>query len=62
MDTESFIVHVKTDLFTKILYKMLKRYLTLHILKQTDNYLKEKIKKMVELLKDELGGQIINEF
>ena len=33
MDTDSFIVHVKTEIFTKILQKMLKEDLTLQILK-----------------------------
>ena len=40
MDTDSFIFHVKTDL-------------TLQILKQKDRRLKEKIKKVIELMKDE---------
>ena len=40
---------------------MLKKDLTLQILKQTDRCLKEKIKKVIELMKDELGGQIKKE-
>ena len=32
MDTDSFIVHVKTDVFTKTLQKMLKQDLKLQIL------------------------------
>ena len=29
MDTDSFIVYIKTDIFTKILHKMLKQHLAL---------------------------------
>ena len=45
MDTDSFIVHVKQMIFTKTLPKMLKKVLTLQIMKQTDRCLKEKRKK-----------------
>ena len=45
MNTDSFIVHAKTDDVYKILQKMLKQDMSLQILKQTDHYLKEKIKK-----------------
>ena len=45
MNTDSFIVHAKTDDIYKILQKMLKQDMSLQILKQTDHYLKEKIKK-----------------
>ena len=55
MDTDSFIVHVKTDdiykdigeeiIFTKSLQRMLKQDLKLQILKETGHCLKEKIKK-----------------
>ena len=48
-------------IFTKILQKMLKQDLTLQILKQADHYLKEKIKKVIALMKDELGGKIMKE-
>ena len=41
---------------------MLQQDLTLQILKQTDHYLKEEIKKVVRLMKDELGDQIIKQF
>ena len=40
---------------------MLKQDLTLQILKQADHYLKEKIKKVIALMKDELGGKIMKE-
>ena len=47
-------------IFTKILQKMLEQDLTLYILKQTGHYIKEK--KVIVLMKDELGEQIMNEF
>ena len=40
---------------------MLKQDLTLQILKQADHYLKEKIKKVIALMKDELGGKVMKE-
>ena len=45
MDRDRFIVYAKQMIFTKILQKMLKKYLPLQIMKQADQYLKEKIKK-----------------
>ena len=41
---------------------MLKQDLTLQILKQTGHYLQEKITKVIALMKDQLGGQIMKEF
>ena len=43
IDTGSFIIHVKTEIFTKILQKMWKQDLTLQIMKQIDRCLWEKI-------------------
>ena len=45
MDTDSFIVHVKTEDIIKLLQKMLKQGLTLQIMNQADHCLKEKTKK-----------------
>ena len=45
MDTDSFIVYTKTDIFIKILQKMLKLDLMLQIINQTEHCLKEKIKE-----------------
>ena len=41
---------------------MLKQDLILHVLKETDHFLKEKNKKVIELMKDKLDGQIMKEF
>ena len=55
MDTDSFIVHVKTDdIYTDIEFTSnLELYLPLP---------KGKNKKVIALMKDELGGQIMKEF
>ena len=45
MDTESFILHVKTDEIYRYMQQMLKQDLTHQIFNQTEHYLKEKIKK-----------------
>ena len=44
MDTDSFIVHVKTEDIYKNVAKMLKKDLALQILNQTDQFLEEKNK------------------
>ena len=62
MDTESFIVHVKTEDIYKHIAKMLKKDLALQILNQTDQFLEEKNKKVTGLMKGELGRQIMNKF
>ena len=45
-----------------MLQKMLKQKLTLQITKQTDHCLTKKFKKVIELMKDELGEKIMKEF
>ena len=45
MDTDSFIMNIKTNDFIKILLVTLKIGLMLQIMKQTDRYQQEKIKK-----------------
>ena len=62
MDTDSFIVHVKTEDICKHIAKMLRKDLALQILNQTDQFLEEKNKKVTGLMKGELGRQIMNKF
>ena len=54
-------------IFTKIFHKILKQDLTLQIMNQNviplrDHCLKEKIKKLIESMKDELDGKIMTKF
>ena len=58
---------LKQKIFMKILKMMLKKDLTHQIvsaapLNPIDHHLQEKIKKMIGLMKDELGGKIITKF
>ena len=55
MDTDSFILHVTTKDIFKDIAGIETRF-------DRDHCLKEKIKKAIELMKDELGGQITKEF
>ena len=41
---------------------MLKLDLILYIMNQMEHFLKEKIKKVIRSMKDELGGKIITKF
>ena len=54
MDTD--IVYIKTDI-TKMLQKMLELNLILQVMNQIDHYQKQKRKKVIGLIKDELGGK-----
>ena len=54
MDTD--IVYIKTDII-KMLQKMLELNLILQVMNQIDHYQKQKRKKVIGLIKDELGGK-----
>ena len=62
MDTGSFFVHVKTDdIYKDIAEDVQTKFDTSHF--EIDGPSpKEKNKKVIELMKDELGGQIMKEF
>ena len=62
MDTDSFIVHVKTDdIYKDIAEDVETRFDTSNF--EIDRPLpKEKNKKVIRLTEDELGGQIMNKF
>ena len=62
IDTDSFIAMYKQKIFTKILLQMLKQGQTLQIIRQIHPCLWEKIKKVIGLMNDELGGQIVKKF
>ena len=62
MDTYSFKVNIKTNHIYVELQKMFKQDLILQIMKQIDHYLKDKIRKVVGLMKDELGGKLMAKF
>ena len=59
MDTD--IVYIKTDI-TKMLQKMLELNLILQVMNQIDHYQKQKRKKVIGLIKDELGGKKYDKF
>ena len=48
MDTDSFIMHIKTKDFFKILLMMLKKDLIHQIIKSIDHYPQERIKKRLD--------------
>ena len=55
------VVYIKM-LFIKTLQNKWKEDLILQTMNQIDHYPKEKSKKVIGLVKDILGGKIINEF
>ena len=62
MDTDSFIVYIKAEDIYAEISKILKQDLILQIMSQTDHYLKGKNKKVIGLIKDELGEKTMKDF
>ena len=61
MDTDSFIIYIKTKDFYKDLKMMLRKDLMHQIMMSVDHYPQEKNKKVIGLMKNELGGKIMTE-
>ena len=61
MDTDSFIIYIKSEDSTKVLQMMSKKDMIHQIMKLIDHYQKEWIKKS-DWIKDKLGVKIITEF
>ena len=55
MDTDSFIINVKTEDFYEDIADDVEKDLIHQIMKSIDHYLKEREKKVIGLMKDKLG-------
>ena len=64
MDTDSFIIHIKTEDFHKDIANDVEKWFHLSNYDENDKRLLPigKNKKVIGLFKDELGGKIMNEF
>ena len=64
MDTDSFIIHIKTEDFYEDIANDVEKWFDLSNYDENDKRLLPigKNKKVIGLFKDELGGKIMNEF
>ena len=62
MDTDSFIIHVKTDYVYKDIAEDIETRFDISNLEKDRPLSKGKYKKVIELMGDKLGGQIMKEF
>ena len=62
MDTDSFVVHVKTDDIYKDIAEDVETRFDTSNLELDRPLLKGRNKKVIGLMKDELGGQVMKEF
>ena len=62
MDTDSFVMNIKTEVFINILQIMLKKRFDMSNYECDGPLPTRKSKKVIGLMKDELGGKIMTEF
>ena len=62
MDTDSFIIHVKTDYIYKDIAEDIETRFDISNFEKDRPLSKGKYKKVIELMGDKLGGQIMKEF
>ena len=60
MDTDSFIIHTKTEDVYENIADDAEKGLIYQIMKLIDHCLREKIKKSIGLMKYELGGNLLH--
>ena len=62
MDTDSFLVYIKTDeIYMDITVDIKKKGFILQIINQKEHWLEENLKKAIGFMKNELGGKIMKE-
>ena len=62
MDTDSFVMHIKTEDFYKDIADDIEKRFDISIFEVNKSLPKGKNKKVIGLMKDELGGRIMTEF
>ena len=62
MDTEIFIINIKPEDFYEDIADDFEKRFDTSSMKMIDHYLKEKTKKVIGLMKYELGGRFMAEF